>query len=160
MHRTDRFLLGIVAGIVVLVAVGFVLMLLRPKPGYLPDDTPAGVANNYLLAMQRDDYERAYRYVWPDLPGYPPDAATFGSYADPFSRSFDAASVEVTKVTQTGDQARVTFLQTAFYEGGLFSSGTYESEYVMQLVQSNGQWWVQDADYYWNWCFDQEEGCL
>jgi hypothetical protein len=160
MHRTDKFLLSIVAGIVLLVAAGFALMLLRPKPGYLADDTPAGVANNYLLALQREDYERAYRYLSPELPGYPPDAATFGEYAGSGYGGGDSVSVEVIDVSQSGDHATVSFLQTAFYEGGLFSSGSYENEFQMQLVRANGQWWVEHSDYYWGWCFDQAEGCL
>ena len=71
MKSTDRFLIGIVIGVVVLVIAAFGVAFLGPKPAYQSDDTPEGVAHNYLLAIQREDYARAYGYLSPDLRGYP-----------------------------------------------------------------------------------------
>lgn len=158
MQRTDKFLIGIVAGLVVLVGVGLAVMLLRPRPGYQPDDTPAGVANNYLLAIERQEYERAYGYLSRELPGYPANASDFAriirnSYYD------DNASVTITDVDQTGDEAAVTVEETTFYDGGLFGSGSYSNLYVIYLIREGGQWRIESSGVRWAWCLDQEEGC-
>jgi len=77
MKNTDKFLVGIVVGVVVLVATAFAVALLRPKPTYQLEDTPKGVAHNYLLALQQEDYKRAYGYLSPTIEGYPTSAEAF-----------------------------------------------------------------------------------
>src|SRR3972149_1468711 len=90
MKVTDRFLLGIVAGIALLVVVAFLLVLNRKELTYQSEDTPQGVAHNYLLALQERDYERAFGYLSPDLAGSPQrgdefagDLKQFPSYLHP-----------------------------------------------------------------------------
>jgi len=46
MKITDKFLIGSVAGVILLVSVAFAVAFLRPKPTYQSDDTPEGVAHN------------------------------------------------------------------------------------------------------------------
>ena len=159
MQRTDKFLIGIVAGIVILVGTGFAVMLLRPRPTYLPDNTPGGVANNYLLAVQRGEYERAYGYLSPDLPGYPSDPATFARQVGLGNGYNSTSSVEVTDVQETGERATVSFEETTFYEGGLFGSDSYQSTFQMRLIRQAGQWRIEHSDSFWAWCLDQPEGC-
>ena len=48
----------------------------QPKE-YQSDDGPGAVAYNYLLALAEKDFNRAYGYLSPDLPGYPPDVDQF-----------------------------------------------------------------------------------
>jgi hypothetical protein len=70
MKGTDRFLIGIVAGVVILVVAVLAIALLRPnQPSYEPDDTAEGVAHNYLLALQLEDYGRAQGCLSRSLPG-------------------------------------------------------------------------------------------
>jgi hypothetical protein len=71
MKSTDKFLIGIVVGIVLLVVAAFVITLARPEPTYQVEGTPESVAHNYLLALQKEDYQRAYGYLSPTLKGYP-----------------------------------------------------------------------------------------
>jgi hypothetical protein len=159
MNRTDKFLIGIVAAIVILVGAGFTVLRLRPKPGYQPDDTPGGVANNYLLALQRDELDRAYGYVWPKVPGYPDEAYTFGQNVNNSFGYNNQSSVAIQHVTETDETATVTFVETNFSQGGLFGSNSYENTYQMHLVRENGRWWIRQSDAYWAWCLDQPEGC-
>ncbi len=65
MHGSNKFLIGIVIGIILLTVITFSLVMLRPEPTYLDDSTPAGAAHNYLLALQQGDFERAYQYIPP-----------------------------------------------------------------------------------------------
>ena len=61
--KNDRFLLGILIGIGLLVALALGLYFLRQEgPAYREDQTPAGVVHNYITAVQLGDYERALEY--------------------------------------------------------------------------------------------------
>jgi hypothetical protein len=42
MKSNDRFLIGIVVGVLLLVIISFVVVLRQPLPTYRPDDTPEG----------------------------------------------------------------------------------------------------------------------
>src|SRR5512135_2504509 len=62
--KQDRFLLGILIFIGLLVAAALVLFFVRnEKPAYGREDTPAGVLYNYAVALQLHDYQRAYGYL-------------------------------------------------------------------------------------------------
>jgi hypothetical protein len=164
MKGTDRFLIGIVAGVVVLVGVVLALALLRPnQPGYQPDDTPEGVAHNYLLALQLDEYERAYGYLSPTLPGYPADAETFERDVQDNRWSFgyydDDVSLAIEAVNVTGDRAKIVVRKTEFYRGGLFDSGQHSTTFDMILRREEGAWKVADSDRYWAGCWESAEGC-
>jgi hypothetical protein len=161
MNRSDKFLLGIVLGIVALVAVGFAVLLTRPKPGYQSEDTPGGVVNNYLLALQQQNYERAYGYLSPSLAGYPRNASTFAQRVSLATGYGSSISLEVTRVSQQGDRATVTVVETAFSQGGLFDSNSYESTRTMSLERDQERWWITHSDSYtfWNWCLEQAGGC-
>ena len=65
MKNTDKFLIGIVVSIILLVVIVFAVVLTRPEPAYQTDDTASGVAHNYLLAIQREEFERG---LWLSLP--------------------------------------------------------------------------------------------
>ena len=51
MQKVDRMLMAILAGVVGLVLIAFAILLTRPKPSYLPDNTPGAAVHNYLLAL-------------------------------------------------------------------------------------------------------------
>jgi len=107
MKSTDKFLLGIVIGIVLLVIVSFVVTLTRPEPTYRAEDLPENVAHNYLLALQKKEYQRAYGYLSQELKNYPRSAERFAENIKDFSRRFDAdeevtLSVESAELTGIG----------------------------------------------------------
>jgi hypothetical protein len=155
MKGIDKFLLAIVAGVVVLVGVVLVLAVLRPnRPSYQPDDTPEGVAHNYLLALQLEEYERAYSYLSPSLPGYPPDAGTFEHDVQNNRWSFgygdDDVSLAIEAVNINGDRAKVVVRETRFYRGDTFD---------MTLRPKEGTWKVSDSERYWIDCWESSKGC-
>ena len=62
--KQDKFLTGILIGVGALVVLALVLFFTRQdKEEYLSDDTPEGVAHNYVLAVLNKDYEKAYGYL-------------------------------------------------------------------------------------------------
>ena len=88
MKKTDKLLIGIVAGILLLVLVAFGVALTRPKPAYQAEDKPEGVAFNYLFALQQGDYERAYGYLSPTLKRYPQTVEKFRDQIHDYSWNF------------------------------------------------------------------------
>jgi hypothetical protein len=161
---TDKFLVGIVAGVVILVIAVLAVALLRPnQPAYEPDDTAEGVAHNYLLALQLEDYERAYGYLSRTLPSRPADAEAFERNVQdkrwPFGYYDDDVSLAIEAVSVTGERARIVVRQTVFYRGGLFDSGQSSSTFEMTLRREGGAWEVADSELYWATCWASSEGC-
>lgn len=164
MKNTDKFLIGIVLGIIVLVGVAFVVALQRPKPTYQADDTPEGVAHNYLFALQQKDYERAYGYLSPTLEDYPATAHEFEDELDQYAwqiRDLDnnSVSLAVESTRLDGDRAEVEIKETHFYRGSLFDSNQYTNTFDMTLQHENGAWKVIRSDSYWATCWTDKEGC-
>ena len=164
MKGTDKFLMAIVAGVVILVIAVLAVALLRPnQPSYEPDDTAEGVAHNYLLALQLEDYARAQGYLSRFLPGRPTDAETmerhvqgnrwsFGTYDDDVSLAIEAVEV-------TGNRGKIVVRRTVFSRGGLFESGQRSDTFDMTMRREGGIWKVADSDRYWAPCWEASEGC-
>ena len=163
MKSTDRMLIGIVGGIVLLVIVALVSTLTQPPAEYQPEDSPSGVVHNYLLALQDEDHERAHRYLSTSLRCYPATVAEFtadvrgNSWA--FGRYDEGSSVAVEDATVHGDRATVEVAQTRFRGGDLFQSGQSFNRFDVELVLEEDQWRIINADRYFatgawtsTWC--------
>ena len=156
MKGTDKYLIGIVAGMVLLVVVAIVVVLLRPKPEYRSDDSPEAVVHNYLLALRTGDYERAYECLSPKLISYPKDLETFVEDIEDnewnFRQNRDVAlNVQSAKIR--GATATVEVLETVAYIDGLFDSGQYDRKFDMKLRQEDGSWKLFDGDSFWTSCW-------
>ena len=165
MKKTDKFLIGIVVGIVLLIAVAFAVALNKPEATYKAEDTPEGIAFNYLFALQQRDYERAYGYLSPKIIGYPKNVEAFEDDIRDYSWSFrdledGSLSLEIISVDISGQRAVVKIQSTNFYENGLFDSGQYTNTFDVILRQDqDGKWKITEADNYWLWCWDNLGGC-
>jgi hypothetical protein len=164
MKNTDKILVAIVGGIILLVVVAFAVTLARPKQGYLPDDTPEGVAQNYLLALLEKDYARAYGYLSPNLVGYPKTLEAFILDIEKNSWNYDYYS-SVTLALQSVDvgenYATVRMLASQFRAGSLFDSGETTDIFDMQLRLIAGQWKISHSERYFSWCWNNLDryGC-
>jgi hypothetical protein len=165
MKNTDKFLVGIVVGVVVLVATAFAVALLRPKPTYQLEDTPKGVAHNYLLALQKEDYIRAYGYLSPTIEGYPASAEVFEQNARDYSQNLrlgdTSTMLEVVSARLSGEWAAVTVRETSFYQGGLFDSRQNVNTFEMQLRRDSqsGAWRIIKSGSYWASCWNDKAVC-
>lgn len=158
MKGADKLLIGIVAGIGLLVVVAFVVVLAQPEPEYQNADSPEAIVHNYLLALRQGDYERAYEYLSPSLKGYPKSAEVFeDDINDSYSFHLDKRDVTIDTQSSTirSNTATVEVLETSFSGGGLFSSGNYDWRFDMKLRQENGEWKLMDGDSYWTSCWEQ-----
>ncbi len=146
--RQDRFLTGILIGIglIILLAVGLFFMR-RGQENYVAEDTPAGVVQNYALAVTRKDYERAYRYL-AQGEGKPDLAAFEQTFLNQRSET-DAVSLQIGETSLTTDRALVNV--TVLRSGGPFES-IYRTVESATLKQENGQWRLLQMPYpYWGW---------
>jgi hypothetical protein len=148
--KQDRFLMGILIFIIVLVIAALVLFFVRnEKPAYGAEDKPEGVLYNYALALQLHNYERAYGYLAgkDKKPTY--DAfhqAFLTRQLDPSTSALQIGSVQM---LENGD-AWVNI--TIQYAGnGLLDNGSASSD-KGTLVRQNGAWKITYLPYpYWGW---------
>lgn len=165
MQGSTKFLIGIIIGIVLLVIVAFSVVLLRSEPTYQDDTTPDGAAHNYLLAIQNQDYERAFTYIPEQYPN-PKDAEDMAyTIAQDLGR-FDMDSdfsLAVESVKMRGDErAVVTMRKTTFYNSGLMGSGQYTRTFTLTMRLEEGIWKVSDGESYWSsscWGYSREKWC-
>lgn len=163
MKGTDKFLVGIVAGALLLVAVVLGVLFTRPQVGFVSDDTPEGVVQNYLLALQQEDSSRAYGYISPKLRGYPDSVADFKRDLEFNSRIFyddSSVTLEILSVEELGvGRAVVEVRETRFYSRGLFSSPSYDHTFDLYLTQVDSRWFISDGDMYFAHCWNVSGGC-
>ncbi len=164
MKETDRFLVGIVVGVLLLVVVALVVVALRPLPTYKDENTPEGVAHDYLLALQRQDYARAYGCLSPTLKGYPSSADAFMASVRSNSWAFSVDDESVGLAVQSvrpvsADIADVIVEETRSSGSNVWSRGTYASTFRMEVRRQDGTWKITHSERYWAWCWDQTDGC-
>ena len=166
MIRQDRFLLGILIGIVVLVVLSLVIFFARQgSAGYGLENTPQGVFQNYIIAIGKGDYERAFRYI-----AGPPSSAGQGTPValpdfNQFKQYFlsESASQLVNTGVQVGEGringdfavVDVTILQTS---GDPFRSIMRQSQ-LAQLILKNGTWKINQSPYpFWSYDWSAPQG--
>lgn len=152
--KQDRFLTGILIGIAVLVVVALALFLTRTDNlEYVAEDTPEGVVQNYVVALYKKDYEKAYTYLSEGQ-----HKPSFEQFRDAFLMNYanpDQAGLEIGKTNSSGDTATVE-LGVIFAPSDPFSSG-YRSTENAVLGRENGQWKLRQMPYqYWSYEWYQE----
>lgn len=162
MKNSDRLLAGIVVAIVALVVVAFVVAKRTPAPEYMvSEDSPEAAVHNYLLALRKDDHERAYGYLSPGLDGYPEGVEDFVEDMSRFRWRFptedSASAFTVDSVERTGDLALVTVEETWFNQGGLFNSGQVEEDFVMNVRPTDDGWKLTHGERYWTECWENPD---
>jgi hypothetical protein len=153
--KEDKFLIGIVIGIVALVIVAIVAVMLRTPENeeYVADDDPAGVAHNYFLAIQRRDYEKAYSYVSDGIEAKP-NLDKFIRDVDNFTEQ-SQSSLQIGETRITGDRAQVDISITTYRPGEFLESSSYTSQGTAYLAAgANGEGWKLTEFPYPFWGYD------
>jgi hypothetical protein len=157
MRNTDKFLVAIVAGIVILVVAAFALILLRPEPQYRSDDTPDATVHNYLLALQQEEYERALSEISHDVPNRPQDGNEMEWDINQNSWQFERygdLSLVISGSRISGDHATVTLTETRSY--GIFPGDVSSQEVVMRLKLDENGWKLIGGKAYWSDDWEEE----
>ena len=154
--KQDRFLTGILIGIAVLVIAALAVFFIRKDNlTYVNDSTPEGVVQNYVVALHKHDFEKAYGYL-ANLPNKPT--------ADGFHQAFlnhevDPANVglELDKTEISADSATVT-VGIMYNPNDPFSNGYRNVDYA-QLARQNGAWKLKQlpANSFWSYNWYQNQ---
>lgn len=148
--KQDRFLIGILIFIIVLVAVALGLFFMRQDTlTYVPDDTPEGVIHNYALAIQNMDFEKAYAYLAKG--DAKPSFETFRMAY--LSRQLDVsnAAIQVGSSRSLSANEAVVDVTVVFSSGDPFSS-PYTNLQTATLVKESGAWKISFMpNPFWGW---------
>jgi hypothetical protein len=148
--KQDRFLTGILLGIAVLIIVALAVFFTRKDElVYVDESTPQGVVQNYVVAVQKRDYEKAYTYL-ADLENKP----TYQQFREAFFNymiSPSGAGVEILQ-TETSDDLATVGVSIIYNQRDPFSGS---SRYVdtARLVRQGGQWKIKQMPYSL-WAYD------
>ncbi len=150
--KQDKFLLGILIFIGLLVVLSLALFFTRDRPQPVADDTPEGVVYNYLLALQEKDYERAYAYL-ADEPGKPSRGAFEQYYR--YNVDFSLLAVEVGAGRILGESAEVEVVITRLSSDPFGRS--WEENGIAFLTRQDGAWKIRGLPWqFWQWDWYQE----
>lgn len=148
--KQDRFLVGILVGIGILVVVALFLFFTRQDDQeYVSEDTPEGVVHNYALAVYREDFERAYSYLAEadHKPTYNEfRQAFFNRFVDPGNAGLELGETEI-----VGDEAYVT-VYLIYNPTDPFSSG-YRNTDTARLERQDGEWKLLQMPFNF-WAYD------
>lgn len=136
--KQDRFLLWILIFIGLLVVAALALFFIRQDTQvYVAEDAPEGIIRNYALALQKQDYQRAYSYL--------ADKDNKPTY-DVFRRAFLTNQLDVSSnALQVGsvqyiNSGEATVSLTVLYAGGGPFTQGWSSSDTATLVQQGGIW--------------------
>lgn len=120
--KQDRFLTGILLGIAVLILLALAVFFIRRDDlVYVDEATPQGVVQNYIVALQKQDYEKAYTYL-ADLENKP----TYQQFRESFFNNYvspTGVGVEILQ-TETSDDLATVGLSIIYNQRGLFESSS------------------------------------
>lgn len=141
--KTDRFLIGILIGVVVLLVVaGLSLLVLRQPPRQLPADSPGGTIQRFYSALEQRNYSQAYDLL-SDKMEHKPTRDAFTRYmADQFTYGTQTARVRIDSEQINGATATITVRATYNYGSGppLVGSNEYTATETFTLAQEAGGW--------------------
>lgn len=146
--KQDRFLIGILIGIGLLVVVALAVFFTRQDTQtYVSDDTPEGVVHNYVVAVLNKDYEKAYGYL-ADLENKP----TYEQFRDAFVTGVvnpNNSAVDIGGSEVTGDNASVE-VALIYNPSDPFSTGYRDVQRAL-LVNQGGAWKISSMPSYYFW---------
>ena len=147
--KQDRFLLGILVGIGLLVvaAVG-IFFVRRSSLGYGPEDTPAGVLRNYVVALEKSDYQRAYDYLAADTAK--PSYTTFRQAFLLHQVNPETSSMSLGSTSISGNEALID-INIVNSSGDPFGTPNRNVDRAL-LKNEGGKWKIRTLPYpYFNW---------
>jgi hypothetical protein len=145
--KEDRFLMGILIGITLLIVASLsVFFMRRDTQTYLLEDSPEAVVHNYIFALGQEDYESAFTYLAEEK-----NKPTYTEFLrDVINTRGD--DVRIGEVDISGDTASVQLVFTNASGRVFFDYYEYE-ESALAVLQS-GEWKILSMGghyWYWNW---------
>lgn len=142
---------GIAIGVLVVASIALVLSA-RSTPSLLPEGTPEGTVQRFLMALEDKDYPKAFSYV-----SQIDERGNKITYQDwlrmvpfPASSSQTTWKATLSTTTVTGRQATVKVVVDVFRPGGPFENPVRSQGVLFQLTQVDSSWLiVSPPGLYW-----------
>ncbi|GAB4478476.1 MAG: hypothetical protein Kow0088_18390 [Anaerolineales bacterium] len=148
--KQDRFLMGILIGILLLVILSLLVYFTRQQPlDYGDDSTPTGVVRNYVIALLKEDYSKAYGYLKEGE--FKPNESQFRQAFLTHQLEPRSVSLQFGETTLNGDLATVELFLIRNANDPFGNSYTENGVGTLRKDQ-NGHWKIENLPYpYWNW---------
>jgi hypothetical protein len=158
---SDKMLLAIVAGIILLIIVAFVVVSRRPQPEYEAQDTPESVVNDYLLAIQLGNYARAYSLLSPSI-AYPGNTNEFydSLREEPWRFTVsDNYSQVVESSEPVSDNSVAVVVREIYSTNSLFAGDDFSEVFRMRVENEGSGWKLVSGERYWSSCWGETNKC-
>ena len=154
MKSSNRTLVGFGIGIGALVTITIILVLTLGggNPTILPENTPQGVVQRYLQAVQEKNYQIAYNYLAPADPKNP--NGPFQSYDNWVMSTQNSNNstwkANLSNVNINGDNATVEVMIDIFIPGGPLANPVRTNTLTFILNKRASNWLITSpTDLYW-----------
>ena len=152
MKASNRLLLGfgIAVGVLVIVALVLVLTIPTQETRLLPENTPEGIVQRYFLALEAEDYVKAYSYLSPP----PSDKLTYEEWRRRFVISEERPGWKVTlgKSVVRDNEATVDVGVDVFRPRGPFDNPVSTQHVTFFLKKEGTIWKITSPTHVW-WFF-------
>jgi hypothetical protein len=150
--RVWLIIFAIVVSILLITTVSLVLLTKGNEVAILPEDSPQGIVQRYLIALQEKNFQKAYSYL-----SFDPSEKikTYNDWlrmviGEPQISNQSAWKAALGKTTQNGDNATVEVIIDTFRPGGPFEDPVRSQPIIFQLSTINGKWLIISPTYiYW-----------
>ena len=154
MKSSNRLLIifGSAIGALVLVAIILVFAMPASQPTLLPEDTPEGTVQRYFIALQNEDYAKAYSFITsPEDPkmGY---KMTYDMWRGQYNRPAEKNAWKVTigKARIIGNEANVDVVIDVFRPQGPLSDPINTNNLSFSLRKAGAGWTIiSPFDLWW-----------
>jgi len=152
MKASSRFLLifGIIIAAVVGIAVTLAVTGGNLPVKLLPDDSPEGTVQRFLMAVKDHDYLKAYGYLAPQPE--PVKGDTYDNWVRSVQNPRDTSSwkASILKSTVRDDNATVEVAVDVIRPDGPLMNPVNTNQVTFMLQKQDGRWLInQPADIWW-----------
>ena len=154
MKGSNRVLVVLASAVVLLAILAVVIALVAGGGGrLLSGESPEGVVQRFLLAVEAGDYGKAYDYLGAKLK----DECTYDDFLDRSSRErIEEIQATLVRTEAFGDRTEVVISITRFRASGPFlapfDSPTRSHQQRYLLLQEEGQWLFSQMPWPVYWC--------
>lgn len=148
------FVFGVAIGVLVIVAI--VLVFTLPGQGsasLLPEDTPKGIVQRFFLALEAEDYQKAYSYT-----SFPSGTPKYEEWRDSAISSREERGSESMRITLgesvvTDNEATVDVVVDVFSPGVPFENPVRTNHTIFSLEKAETSWKITSPTYVWWLCY-------
>ncbi len=154
MKTSNRLLLwfGAAIGVLVIVTVALVIGTTRGNSVLLPENTPEGTVQRFLLAIEQRDYAKAYSYLALDEKGQPVPYEDWVQSLPPSVSADSSWKATIDKSTVRDSDATIDVTISVFRPRGPFNDPVSSNRVSFTLKKVGTSWRITSRPYlYFLW---------